>query len=280
MTRKIPLHDVHQKAGAVFTDFYGWEVPLHFNSAKSEHQYVKQSAGVFDLSHLTVIDLLGAGGRQFLRYLLANDVDTLAHIGQAMYSCMLDHHGVVIADLIIYQRASDNYRLVFNAAKHEELLEWIQEQADTVSVGIQERIDLAMLAVQGPNAMDKLFTVMDDEKIAKANPLKPFEAAEVDSYYISRMDYTGEDGFAILLPIADAKHLWGELLANGVIPCGLSAFESLRSESGMLLIHPDTNETVMPLGPAFEWSVAWQPEDRDFIGRAALELQKEQKNKG
>ncbi len=276
MPKQTALFAQHQASGAKIVDFHGWSMPLHYGSQLQEHEAVRHAAGMFDVSHMTVVDLLGAGGRQFLRHLLANDVDKLTHFGRALYSCMLNHQGCVLDDLIVYARASDNYRLVVNSATCEKDLAWLQQQTEGLSVGIQERTDLAMIAVQGPDAIaqcKKIFTPAQQDAVST---LQAFESVEDDSLFIARTGYTGEDGFEIILPHEAAQQLWKQLLDNGVTPCGLGARDSLRLEAGMLLYGQDMDETTSPLESGLAWTVALEPTDRDFIGRAALELQKQQ----
>lgn len=275
MHKQTALFTQHQQAHAKIVDFFGWDLPLHYGSQIEEHHKVRQDAGMFDVSHMTIVDLLGAGGRQMLRYLLSNDVDHLVHPGQALYSCMLNKNGGVIDDLIVYMRASDNYRVVLNAATREKDLAWLREQANGL-VGIQERTELAMIAIQGPNAIAKTTQVLNPAMMDAVSTLHSFEAVEVLDWFIARTGYTGEDGFEIMLPAQDARQLWQQLLAAGVQPCGLGARDSLRLEAGMMLYGQDMDEGTTPLESGLAWTVAWQPDDRDFIGRAALTLQKEQ----
>lgn len=276
MHNKTALFEQHQQANGKIVDFFGWDLPLNYGSQIEEHHQVRNSAGMFDVSHMTIVDLLGAGGRQFLRYLLANDIDRLVQPGQAFYSCMLTKRGGVMDDLIVYMRASDNYRVVLNAATREADLDWLREHANGLSVGIQERPELAMIAVQGPQAIEKTISVLNPAQMDAVSTLQPFESVDVFDWFIARTGYTGEDGFEIILPSQDVVALWDDLLAVGVKPCGLGARDSLRLEAGMMLYGQDMDETTTPLESGLGWTIAWQPEERDFIGRGALTLQKEQ----
>ena len=276
MILKTPLYALHQASGAKMVDFHGWSMPLNYGSQMEEHQYVREHAGVFDVSHMTVVDVLGAGGRQFLRKLLTNDIDQLQHAGRALYSCMCNEHGGVIDDLIVYQRASDNYRLVLNSATRDRDLAWIQQQIVGFSAGIQEQIDLAMLAVQGPEAIAKTIGVLNPAQADAVSTIDSFEGVDVDRWFFARTGYTGEEGLEIILPREEIPALWSSLLKAGVKPCGLAARDTLRLEAGMLLYGQDMDESTSPLESGLAWTVKWQPDDRDFIGMGALIFQKQQ----
>ena len=276
MTAKTPLYDAHVAAGGHLVNFHGWEMPLHYGSQLNEHHAVRKDSGMFDVSHMTVLDILGAGGRQFLRYLLTNDVDLLEHNGKALYTCMCNEHGGILDDLIVYQRTPDNYRLVLNSATRDKDLAWIREKSQGFAVGLQERNELAMLAVQGPNAFTKLSQVLSPAQIDAISTLTYFESVEVNDWFFARTGYTGEDGYEILLPSTQIAEFWASLIAAGVQPCGLGARDTLRLEAGMMLYGQDMDESTTPLESGLTWTVKWTPEDRAFIGRGALLLQKDQ----
>ncbi|MFN7097450.1 MAG: glycine cleavage system aminomethyltransferase GcvT, partial [Gammaproteobacteria bacterium] len=259
MTKHTPLYPLHQAAGARLVDFAGWEMPIHYGSQLQEHHYVRQDAGMFDVSHMTIIDVLGAGARDFLRYVLANDVDKLVHRGKALYSCMLNDHGGVIDDLIVYFLDVHFYRLVVNAATCEKDLAWLNKQAADFSVGLQERRDLAIIAVQGPNARSKTLPLLPPHLMDTASTLAPFECAEYEHHLVARTGYTGEDGFEIMLPANKAVKFWENLLKAGVHPCGLGARDTLRLEAGMNLYGEDMDDTTSPLESNLGWTIAWQP---------------------
>lgn len=276
MIAKTPLHATHVTLGAKMVDFHGWDMPLHYGSQLDEHNYVRQQAGMFDVSHMTVVDILGAGGRQFLRKLLTNDVDQLEHTGRALYSCMCNEHGGIIDDLIVYQRAPDNYRMVLNSATRQRDLAWIRAKSEGFAVGLQERHDLSMLAVQGPEAITKTMTALTPAQVDAVSTLTNFECVDVGHWFFGRTGYTGEDGLEIILPKEEIVNFWSALLQAGVKPCGLGARDTLRLEAGMLLYGQDMDESITPLESGLEWAVKWQPEDRDFIGMGALLSQKQQ----
>jgi aminomethyltransferase len=219
--------------------------------------------------------VLGAGDRQFLRKVLTNDVDLLTHAGRALYSCMCNEHGGIIDDLIVYQRSPDNYRLVLNASTRSRDLAWLREQVLGFSSGLQERSDLAMIAVQGPKAIK---ITLDSLKLSQADAvstLAKFECVEPDGCFFARTGYTGEDGLEIMMPISEIEDLWIKLLDAGVKPCGIAARDTLRLEAGMLLYGQDMDETTSPLESGLGFTVKWQPEDRNFIGMGALLSQKQ-----
>lgn len=276
MSAKTPLYANHIHAGAKLVDFHGWEMPLHYGSQLDEHRAVREGAGMFDVSHMTVVDILGAGGRQFLRKLLTNDVDRISHRGRALYSCMCNEHGGIIDDLIVYQRTSDNYRLVLNSAVKVKDLAWLRNRVEGFSAGLQERSELAMLAVQGPEAIQKVMSVLSPAQADALSTLTVFESVDVNEHFFARTGYTGEDGLEIILPATAIADLWQSLLEVGVKPCGLAARDTLRLEAGMLLYGQDMDETTTPLESGLAWTITWEPEDRDFIGMGALISQKQQ----
>ncbi len=277
MGNKTPLYDEHVAAGGKLVDFAGWDMPINYGSQVEEHHNVRKAAGMFDVSHMTVVDLTGERVGDYLRYLLANNVDRLKESGKALYSCMLNESGGVIDDLIVYYLQDDYYRMVVNAGTHDKDMAWLEQQSGAFSVKVQERPELAMIAIQGPEARAKVLEVLSDKARAVAEPLKPFFGAFADGdWFIARTGYTGEDGFEIILPAGDAPAFWQQLKAAGVMPTGLGARDTLRLEAGMNLYGSDMDETTSPLESALTWTVAWEPQDRDFIGRQALERQREQ----
>jgi aminomethyltransferase len=270
MGKKTPLYDSHVKANAKIVDFAGWDMPLHYGSQLQEHHHVRQDAGVFDVSHMTIVDFKGPDVAPFLRGLLANNIDRLVP-GKALYTCMLNEQGGVIDDLIVYKMADNFYRLVVNSGTHDKDMAWLTLQANQFkNLEMQERTDLAMLAVQGPKTWEKVSHIFPQEIISD---LKPFHAATVNSYFVARTGYTGEDGFEIILPAQEAASFWQKLLDSTIQPCGLGARDTLRLEAGLNLYGSDMDESVTPLESNLTWTVAWDPKERDFIGRKALEKQ-------
>ncbi|HEY0231391.1 MAG TPA: glycine cleavage system aminomethyltransferase GcvT [Dokdonella sp.] len=273
MTQQTILNATHRSHGAKMVDFGGWDMPLNYGSQIEEHHLVRRDAGMFDVSHMTVVDLQGARTREFLRHLLANSVDKLKVPGKALYSCMLNEQGGVIDDLIVYFLREDFFRVVVNASTRDKDLAWIERQAKAFDVKVAERADLSMIAVQGPNARAKVLALLTPETRAKAEKIGKFVAAEGDGLFIARTGYTGEDGFEIIVPQAQAVALWERLKEAGVAPAGLGARDTLRLEAGMNLYGQDMDETVTPWQANLGWTVALD-EGRDFIGRGVLEKQK------
>ena len=274
MTKRTALYEKHLESDAKIVDFAGWEMPIHYGSQLQEHKQVRSDAGVFDVSHMVVLDLRGEDAKAFLQKLLANDVAKLKTQGKALYSAMLNDDGKVIDDLIVYYLADDFYRIVVNAGTREKDIAWMQKQLTGFSATLTERDELAMIAVQGPNARDKACSVLTDEQAAVASALTVFVGAEIGDYFIARTGYTGEDGFEIMVHNDGVAALWDKLLAAGVKPIGLGARDTLRLEAGMNLYGTDMDETTSPLISGLGWTIAWQPEERDFIGRKALEQEK------
>ncbi len=270
MPNRTALYDAHVAASGKMVDFAGWSLPINYGSQLDEHHAVRNSAGMFDVSHMTVVDIRGPEAGPFLRRLLANDVARLKDSGQALYGCMLNDEGGVIDDLITYFLDETFYRTVVNAATREADLDWIRRQAGDFDVEIEEREDLAMIAVQGPKARQ---IVIDLLKAPALEELKPFRSSSHGDYFIARTGYTGEDGFEVLLPTSLAESFWKGLADAGVVPCGLGARDSLRLEAGLNLYGQDMDTSTSPLGSNLGWTVAFDPEDRDFIGRRALEQQ-------
>jgi len=273
MALRTPLYDQHLAAGAKMVDFGGWEMPINYGSQLEEHHQVRRAVGMFDVSHMTVVDVAGSEARAYLQYLLANDVARLKTPGKALYSGMLNEAGGVIDDLIVYL-ASDGYRVVVNAATREKDLAWMNTQAESFAVKLTERADLAMIAVQGPQALELVKSVVNDDRAALISDLKPFQGLASGDWFIGRTGYTGEDGLEIMLPAEQSAEFWQTLLAAGCKPCGLGARDTLRLEAGMNLYGSDMDESISPLAANMAWTIAWEPAERDFIGRQAREAQK------
>jgi aminomethyltransferase len=277
--KRTPLFDAHLACGARMVDFGGWEMPVNYGSQVEEHHKVRQHAGMFDVSHMLNVDVRvdveGAfakpGVRDFLRILVANNVDKLQTPGKALYSCMLNEKGGVIDDLIIYFITEDHFRIVVNAGTAEKDVAWMQKVAAErgFALTITPRRDLAMIAVQGPVARELVWRVWPHVKTATES-LIPFSAYLDGDVMVARTGYTGEDGFEIVLPAKDAPQFWNHLNDAGVAPAGLGARDTLRLEAGMNLYGNDMDESVSPLNAGLAWTVDMKV-PRDFIGRAALE---------
>jgi len=272
MTKQTIYNATHRAHNARMVDFGGWDMPINYGSQIEEHHQVRRDAGMFDVSHMTVVDVHGAKVRPFLRKLIANSIDKLQKPGKALYSTMLDETGGVIDDLIVYFLTEDFFRVVVNAATREKDLAWINKVAAPFELKLTVRDDLAMVAVQGPSARDKVMSLLSAEGAKKAGKLGKFFGAEIDGMFVARTGYTGEDGFEIMVPEKDAVAFWDKLVGAGVKPAGLGARDTLRLEAGMALYGQDMDESVSPWEAGLAWTVSLD-EGRDFIGRAALEKQ-------
>ncbi|WP_298620867.1 glycine cleavage system aminomethyltransferase GcvT [uncultured Zoogloea sp.] len=272
MTQRTPLHATHVAAGARMVDFAGWDMPVNYGSQIEEHHAVRRDAGMFDVSHMLALDLVGSGAKAFLRGLIANDVAKLTEPGKALYSCMLNPEGGVIDDLIVYFLSDTEYRVVVNAGTADKDVAWMQQQlaATGLAATLTPRRDLAMIAVQGPNARAKTWAAIPGSEAASAG-LKIFQAAAFGDMFIARTGYTGEDGFELTLPADQAAATWDALVVAGVKPCGLGARDTLRLEAGMALYGNDMDETVSPLNAGLAWTIDFKDASRDFIGKAALQ---------
>ncbi|MBE7422381.1 MAG: glycine cleavage system aminomethyltransferase GcvT [Zoogloeaceae bacterium] len=273
MAKQTPLYATHVRLGGKMVDFAGWDMPLHYGSQVEEHHHVRRDAGMFDVSHMLALDLDGAGAHDLLHKLIANNVDKLTVPGRALYSCMLNPQGGVIDDLIVYFFRPDFYRIVVNAGTADKDLAWISQHAGNVSV--KPRRDLAMIAVQGPNARAKAWVALPGSQAASAE-LKPFHAAWFGDALIARTGYTGEDGFELMIPAERAEVTWDALLAAGVEPAGLGARDTLRLEAGMALYGQDMDEQTSPLEAGLAWTVDLAA-PRDFIGKSVLAARRPEK---
>jgi aminomethyltransferase len=276
--KQTPLNATHRAAGARMVDFGGWDMPVNYGSQIDEHHAVRRDAGMFDVSHMRAVDLKGTGARDFLRFALANNVDKLKDAGKALYSCLLAPDGGVLDDLIVYFLREDFFRIVVNAGTSDKDIAWfrklIAEHAPHLSLTPRE--DLAMIAVQGPNARTKVWQALQGTEAATA-ALKPFMGTACNvgagELFIARTGYTGEDGFEVMVPAARAEATWSALASAGVAPCGLGARDTLRLEAGMNLYGQDMDEAVSPLASGLAWTVDLAS-PRDFVGKAALLAQR------
>jgi aminomethyltransferase len=275
VAKRTAFYALHQNANAKIVDFAGWDMPLHYGSQLQEHHQVRQHAGMFDVSHMGVVDLQGKDAGAYLRRLLANNVDRLIP-GKALYTCMLNEQGGVIDDLIVYKLADDNYRIVINAGTREKDLAWMRMQGESFDISLSERTDLAMLAIQGPEILSKIPQLFGKDEAEIIQQLKPFHFRAMHDYFIARTGYTGEDGYEIIFPAKDAAAFWEKCIKAGIAPCGLGARDTLRLEAGLNLYGSDMDESVTPLESNLAWTVIFEPKERSFIGRDALEKQAEQ----
>ncbi len=274
MTNHTPLHARHLAAGARMVDFGGWDMPLHYGSQLEEHHLVRRDAGIFDVSHMTIVDISGRDAEVFLRHLLANDVAKLESPGRGLYSCMLNESGGIVDDLISYRRGECDYRVVVNAATRASDLAWMQAVAGTFDVEVAERPEAVMLAVQGPSAVDRAAPLLPRELREAAPALGSFCCLESGGVFVARTGYTGEDGFEVIFDAGGGLEFWDASAAAGIRPCGLGARDTLRLEAGLCLYGQDMDQQTSPLISGLGWTVAWEPKERDFVGRSALEREK------
>lgn len=270
--QRTPLFDAHIAHNGKLVDFGGWELPVNYGSQIAEHEAVRTDAGMFDVSHMLVSDVTGDKAKAFFQKLLANDVAKLSFVGKALYSAMLNANGGVIDDLIVYRTNEDetSYRIVSNGATREKDLAHFNQVGSEFGVTITPRYELAMLAVQGPKAIEKLLSVRPDWS-DKVNALKPFVGVDLgNDWFVARTGYTGENGVEVVMPADSAVEFFNDLAKAGVQPCGLGARDTLRMEAGMNLYGNDMTDEVSPLEAGMAWTVDLKDENRDFIGKSAL----------
>lgn len=273
--KRTALYHEHLKAFAKMVDFSGWEMPLHYGSQIEEHHAVRQSAGLFDVSHMGVLDIEGEKSTDFLRLVLANDIRKLKHPGNALYSCLLNEKAGIIDDLIAYWIAPHTYRLIINASRIEADCAWLQKYAGDFGVTLHLHKDLAIIAVQGPKAIactQNALKLPNQDLLS----LKRFHSFFTDGLQIARTGYTGEDGVEIILAENHAAEIWQQLLDAGAKPCGLGARDTLRLEAGYNLYGTDMDESTSPLISNLAWTLSWEDPSRDFIGKKALLAQMEE----
>lgn len=266
---KTPLYEEHLAAAGKMVDFAGWMMPVNYGSQIEEHAAVRSDAGMFDVSHMTIIDLEGADAEAFLRRVVANDVAKLPLWG-AQYGALLNEAGGVLDDLIVY-RLPQGYRCVVNASTRDKVMAWFASHALPAMTFAQQQ--LVMIAVQGPQAIARLNGCYPG---SVPTDLQPFNAAVFGNWLIGRTGYTGEDGVEIMLPALEGVALWRQLRDAGVRPAGLGARDTLRLEAGLNLYGQDLDEQTSPLASNIAWTIAWKPEDREFIGRSAIEPERGQ----
>lgn len=263
--KKTALTGAHSEAGAKLVPFAGWKMPLHYGSQLGEHRAVRDSAGIFDVSHMTQVDITGTDAERFLRLLLVGDVAKL-EAGRALYSLALTDKAGILDDLMVY-RVEDCFRVVFNAATRDKLVLWLDSRKAELVVALRFRDDLAMLAIQGPHAVSLAEQVLN-KRLSRLGKFAVVKHAEM---LIARTGYTGEDGLEIMLPGEPARALWKRFNDMGVQSCGLAARDTLRLEAGLNLYGQDMDESTHPLESRLGWTIAWNPQDRDFIGRRKLQ---------
>jgi aminomethyltransferase len=271
MLKQTPLNATHRALGAKMVDFGGWDMPVHYGSQIEEHHAVRGGCGLFDVSHMLPLDIRGENARAFLRRLVANDIDKLQTSGKALYACMLNAAGGVIDDLIIYFMDESWFRLVVNAGTADKDVAWMEKMNAEwgMNLSLAPRRDLAMVAIQGPQAAGVLNHALPGVD-SLTGTLKPFSAAAMGEMFVARTGYTGEDGFEVMILAKAAPMFWRALMEAGGRPIGLGARDTLRLEAGMNLYGQDMDETTSPLESGLAWTVDLKTA-RDFVGRTALE---------
>lgn len=270
--QRTPLFDAHVRHNGKLVDFGGWELPVNYGSQIAEHEAVRNDAGLFDVSHMLVTDVAGDNAKAFFQKLIANDVAKLGFVGKALYSGMLNDNGGVIDDLIVYRMNEHEtaYRIVSNGATREKDLAQFNKIAAEFGVSINPRYEFAILAVQGPKAIEKLCTILTEDK-DKITALKPFVGVDLgNDWFVARTGYTGEDGVEVILPKDKADQFFDKLVDAGIKPCGLGARDTLRMEAGMNLYGNDMTDDVSPLEAGMGWTVDLKDENREFVGKTAL----------
>lgn len=278
--KRTPLYEVYKNYGAKTIDFGGWDLPVQFSSIKAEHEAVRHHAGLFDVSHMGEVEVLGEGSLAFLQKIATNDVSLLKD-GGAQYTAMCYEDGGTVDDLLIYKKADNNYLLVINASNIEKDVEWLCSHVfgDVTVRNISNEI--AQLALQGPLA-DKILQSLTDTDLSEIKFFKFKDAVKIAGVnsLVSRTGYTGEDGFEIYCASGDAKLLWEKILEagkeDGVLPCGLGARDTLRFEANLPLYGQELSKDITPIEAGIGFAVKPNKE-ADFIGKAVL---KEQKEKG
>ncbi|MBF0382740.1 MAG: glycine cleavage system aminomethyltransferase GcvT [Magnetococcales bacterium] len=281
--KQTPLHSVHVASGAKLVDFSGWEMPLHYGSQLQEHELVRSGCGLFDVSHMGVVDLYGEGSQALLQRILACDVARMPVVepgqaGRGIYGLMLTERGNIADDLIVYPLARDLYCLVVNATTSKKDVAWIRAHASAMGVEVRNRDDVAIIAAQGPKASACLGHALSENLVKKVQALKPFNIIVDGDYRIARSGYTGEDGFEFIVPKTMAVRVWNGLVLAGASPVGLGARDTLRLEAGLNLYGKDMDEKHSPLESGVAWTIDWDPPNRDFIGRPALEVLRKKGN--
>jgi aminomethyltransferase len=274
MLKRTPLYEQHLQLQAQIVPFANWEMPLNYGSQIKEHHAVRQHAGIFDISHMGIVDIKGNDSAAFLQYVLANDIQKLQQNGAALYSCLLNEKGGVVDDLIAYRITPNHYRLIINAACHDKDVQWLRNCAQNFDISIEEKLNFCIIALQGPTALAVAKKVLPDISRDLEN-LQPFQAIFHHDSMFARTGYTGEDGFEIVMPPQAARALWQACIAEGATPCGLGARDTLRLEAGLNLYGIDMDENTSPWVSNLGWTISLKDPARDFIGKQALLAQKQ-----
>lgn len=278
MLKRTPLYEAHIALGARMVEFAGWDMPVQYTGHVQEHIAVREAAGMFDVSHMGEIEILGTDALALVQRISTNDASKLAD-NQVQYSTMTNEAGGVIDDLLVYRLHAEYYLLVVNAGTTESDFEWIRNKAADLNAEVHNTSDgFALVALQGPRA-ERILQLLTDHMLDRI-PYYWSQRVSVDGVdcRVSRTGYTGEDGFEILCKSVTARHIWNRLLVTGLdqglLPCGLAARNTLRLEAAYRLYGHDMDETTTPLEAGLGWVVKLAK--GPFIGRDALLRQKEE----
>ena len=264
---KTPLNKSHIELGAKMVNFSNWEMPISYSSLIEEHNAVRNTVGIFDVSHMSVFDFDGDNQVAFFEKIFANDIKKIYKDNKAIYGALLNEEGGILDDLIIYH-ANSKFRLVSNCSTREQNRQWFEKHAVEFGVKVIERSDMGILAIQGPDALNKILEIKEIDN--QANTLQSFGCMfEGDKLY-ARTGYTGEDGLELIVPTKDINHLWDQALELGCTPIGLGARDTLRLEAGLNLYGNDMTINNHPYESNMGWTIDMSDENREFIGKDAL----------
>jgi aminomethyltransferase len=264
---KTPLNKSHIELGAKMVNFSNWEMPISYSSLIEEHNAVRNTVGIFDVSHMSVFDFDGDNQVAFFKKIFANDIKKIYKDNKAIYGALLNEEGGILDDLIIYH-ANNKFRLVSNCSTREQNRQWFEKHAVEFGVKVMERSDMGILAIQGPDAINKILEIKEID--AQVNALQSFGCMfEGDKLY-ARTGYTGEDGLELIVPTKDINHLWDQALELGCTPIGLGARDTLRLEAGLNLYGNDMTINNHPYESNMGWTIDMSDENREFIGKDAL----------
>ena len=264
---KTPLYDAHIKLGAKMVNFSNWEMPISYSSLIEEHNAVRNAVGVFDVSHMSIFDFDGGDQVAFFEKIFANDVKKISKGNKAIYGALLNEKGGILDDLIIYN-ANDKFRLVSNCSTRNQNRQWFEKHAVEFGVKVIERSDMGILAIQGPNAMDKILAIKEID--AEVNDLQSFGCMFDDEKLYAKTGYTGEDGLELIVPNTAINDLWNQALDLGCVPIGLGARDTLRLEAGLNLYGNDMTIYNHPYESNLGWTIDMSDKTRQFIGKDAL----------
>ena len=276
--KRTPLYEVHKNLNAKFTEFGGWEMPLQYSSIVKEHLAVRSTVGLFDLSHMGEIEVSGQGANELVQKLSTNDVSRLSD-GRVLYTLFCNEKGGIVDDLLVYRHADNRYMLVVNASNIEKDRAWVESCNDTGAEVKDISEDTALVALQGPQAIDLLNPFVPNQDVSET-PYFRFIVGEVAGVptTISRTGYTGEIGFELYVTASEVERLWIALyptvIAAGGQPVGLGARDTLRLEAGLRLYGTDMNDDTNPFEVGLGKFVRFK--NRQFIGKSALVAQRKQ----